>query len=257
MIDRWHMYFADMEGNSASVVFNDGISKTINTLPHKYGCLITVTLKETNADKLTTDAENLRLTALGYDLIDVIRDLDGHSLGRITSNGKRWSMFLLHDDNGETIAELARVGKNHNYQLDIRTRIDLERALYWDDLYPDADSWQAVGDLAVISNLNDKGNDSDIPREIDHGATFETKKAAKAFALWVKEFGHHSIEIDPVKESFFGKKTWWVYSKHTGKTYAGDISQHTIPLSRKATELGGEYDGWGTYAVNSDSVKVK
>jgi len=253
MIDRWHMYFADMEGSRASVVFNDGISETINALPHQYGCLITTQLRETNEENLTTNAENLRLTALGEDLLDLIKSLGGHSLGRVTGNGKRWSMYLLHDNNSETIAQLARIGKRHDYQLDIRTRVDLERALYWDDLYPDADSWQAVGDLEVISNLNEDGNDNDIPREIDHAATFESKSKAKAFAIWLEEFGHHSIEIDPVKGSLMGKKTYWVHSKHIGKTFVGDISQHSMPLSRKAKELGGEYDGWGTYAVNSDS----
>ena len=52
--DAWRMYFADMGGLPASIVFNDGIAQRINDLPLVHAMKIRVPLQAPRGDGLTT-----------------------------------------------------------------------------------------------------------------------------------------------------------------------------------------------------------
>src|SRR5262249_23308638 len=77
--------------------------------------------------------------------------------------------------------------------------------------------------------------------QIDHWAYFPSSTAAEQFSLWVQAQGY---ELDSVSAADDGRLC--VRFFHDGSCQLSDITSHTIALRRKASDLGGDYDGWET-----------
>lgn len=93
--DAWSMYFADMGGLPASIVFNDGIAKRINDLPLAHAMKIRIALKAPRADGLTTQEESGRINQLDERFDQIFAAHGGEYLGRVTNNGARWVLALI------------------------------------------------------------------------------------------------------------------------------------------------------------------
>ena len=102
----------------------------------------------------------------------------------------------------------------------------------------------------MIRLLIDNGDDITVARRVDHLSIFKTKQAAQSFSDWAKSAGY---EVDPIwKEGALFKKAFHVETHNVTGLTVYDINPHSLGHFRKATELGGEYDGWGTTIVSKD-----
>ena len=71
-------------------------------------------------------------------------------------------------------------------------------------------------------------------------------KSAAKFVKWALTGSHkHDAASSGVDDD--GEHCVRLY--HVGTTRQNELSDHTIQLNRKATELGGRYDGWETQVV--------
>jgi len=93
--------------------------------------------------------------------------------------------------------------------------------------------------LGVIDALQKHGDDGTASRRVNHWAYFPSKAAAEKFSRWAQERGYALDSGNPTEGGKFS-----VRFGHEGTVQLADITSHTIALRRRASELGGDYDGW-------------
>ena len=99
-------------------------------------------------------------------------------------------------------------------------------------------------DIEVQRVLLERGDQPEKVREVEHWTCFQKETAARAFAGWASEGGYTGVFVDPPAEG--GPPLWCVKMKHQGTLQLNDISGHSLAISRKARESGGQYNGWGS-----------
>jgi hypothetical protein len=240
--DAWRMYFADMGGLPASIVFNDGISARINDLPLVHAMKIRLPLKMPRGDGLTTSEESAAINALDEQFDEIIMRHGGEYLGRVTNNGARWVLALIAPAPRELETALQAVAAEAGYAPEIHVEQDPGKAVYWQDLYPSEDDRQVMVDMEVQRALIERGDRPEKIREIEHWSYFQEETAARAFAGWASDAGYADVSAEPPAEG--GPPLWCVRMKHHGTLQLNDISGHSLAISRNAREGGGQYDGW-------------
>lgn len=247
MSDVWQHYFANIDGHTASILFDEGISAEIRELTHLQSVKVHVRLIEWNDMGLPTTEESERLDGLDEHMEKALQANQGMLLGRVTSNKERWIMALVDED--FEFDKLKQLATSAGYEARVWTDPDPERSLYWDDLYPTPDDRRVMGDMQVLGNLRKNGDIHEAEREVDHWAYFDNKESAEIFTKWLNERNYKDITMNEHTED--ARHSYCVRSKHIGTMLLGDITHHTLAQHRKATELGGEYDGWETFIVRS------
>lgn len=249
MSDNWGHYFADISGNKASILFDDGIAKEVEELPQNYSLLIMVNLREFRDDGLPTDDEAERLSEMTEAFDNVIEKVDGIALGQVTYDKKRHIFYLVHKETVELTADLEQFSKVSSYEIELGIRHDPKKETYWEDLYPSDDDRRVMGDMTVISSLIENGDDLLTLRIVDHWTYFQDKAVANRFLEWANDNGYQNVNIE--KQGTFLKRTYCVRTQHESEVTIGTISKHTLAHDRKARELGGDYDGWETFVVKA------
>ncbi|WP_084420832.1 DUF695 domain-containing protein [Henriciella litoralis] len=246
MSDNWGLYFADMAGHPASIVFDDGISDDIDKLPHSFAFRLRLGLRSARPDGLTTDEEAETLDQIQRELEASLGNEGGILLGRVTTNGIRWMLGLLSSEQSE--ASLSRLFAATGYEFDLFVEPDPEKSVYWDDLYPDPDSRQVLKDMLVLEQLSKKGDKKDAVHAVQHWTYFKTKQGAEAFCNWLEAAGYQPSGVE--KRGKFFSPEWLVRSHHDCTMKLDDITHHTIKHRRQAEALSGVYDGWETRIEN-------
>lgn len=247
MSDNWGHYLAHMEGHTASIVFDQGIAETIKLLPENISYLITVPLQDMNDNRMPTDAEAKRLEDLQDDFDEIFKSKGGYSVGRVTSDGTRHCFYYARFKTDELVTALSTIGQGLGYALRVGARDDPKKEAYFNDLYPDPESYQVMMDMNVIGLLLENGDDINAERLVDHMSVFKTKNQAQAYAKWAEKAGY---QVDPIrKEGLLFKKTFYVETHNVTAVNVYAINKHSLGHFRKALEFGGEYDGWGCTIV--------
>lgn len=247
MSENWGHYIADMEGHTASVLYDEGIADIILSLPEYVSYLVTAPLQEMNDHRMPTDAEAERLEGLLDSLDDLFKKDDGYSVGRVTSNGVRHHFFYSKTKSDEMSDAIYKIGQTLGYELTGGSRDDSAKEAYFEHLYPDPESRQVMNDMRVIRLLLDNGDDINAERPVDHMSVFKSKADAQSYANWAQSAGY---QVDPIRsEGLFFKKTFHVETHNVTGVSVYDINPHTLGHFRKALEFDGEYDGWGCTIV--------
>lgn len=175
-------------------------------------------------------------------------------VGRITRGGYRVFYVYSRRSKDDWRAFLERAAKQSGYELALAFRSDKRHTGYLQELYPSEDDWQVISDLDVINVLSDHGDLEKVKRRIDHWSYFPDAIAAAKFVAWATQGPHkHVPRWSGLEED--GQHCVRLY--HVGSTRQQDISHHTILLNRKASELGGRYDGWETRVVSRTTKKKR
>lgn len=239
--DAWRMYFAEMGGLPASIVFNDGIAGRLNASPLTHAMKIRIPLKSPRGDGMTTREESGPVNQLDETFDKIITAHGGEYLGRVTNNGARWVLALIPAGPRELEAALHAAAGEAGYAPEIHVEADPEKSVYWQDLYPTEDDRQVMVDMEVQRALSEKGDDPGKTREISHWTYFREDAAAQAFAAWARETGYRVDFVGPAENA---GPLWLVRMSHQGTLQLNDISGHSLTISRRAREASGQYDGW-------------
>lgn len=240
--DAWRIYFADMGGFPASIVFNDGIARRINDLPLEYAMKVRIPLKAPRRDGLTTNEEAGAINPLDEQLDSIITAHKGEYLGRVTNNGARWMLALVPPGPRALEAELQAAAEAAGYLLEIHVEHDPDKTVYWQDLYPSEDDRQVMVDMEVQRALSEAGDNADKVRRIEHWTYFREEDAAHGFSEWAT--GKAYLDVQLVTPAETEKPLWLVRMAHEGTLRPGDVSGHSLAISREARNSGGQYDGW-------------
>lgn len=240
----WRMYIADMEGFVTSTVFNDAIGPRVNDLPQTHSLKARLPLKAPRADGLVTAQEAEELGRLDEAMGALITGAGGEYLGRVTVRGQRWVLALVNPPAEALQQALENAARDAGYAIDIFIDADPAKTVYWQDLYPSDDTRQVMRDLEVQELLRQGGDNSAAVRTIGHWTYFRDSAPAERFADWARSSAYEDVTVEDRGEAGNGEKIWLVRMSHKGNTVLGDLSAHSLAISRKARSLGGMYDGW-------------
>lgn len=241
MSDQWIFFPCQMGEHSASVFFDYGIRDSIDTIAPRQLLMVRVAFKRPRPDGLPANDEFQRLTALEDGLQALVQQQESIYVGRITVDRHRHFYIYTSHSEAEWSPRLGALGDGHGYPLASVLKLDDTHSGYWQGLFPTDDDWQVIQDLGVIEALQKQGDDGTASRCIDHWAFFPAQSVAEAFALWASERGYGAATTDITDDGKFR-----VRFSHEGTVRLPDITSHTIALRRRASELGGDYDGWET-----------
>ena len=241
MSDEWVFYPCQMGEHRASIFYDHGIQKDIDQIAPPQLLKVRLTLRDQRPDGLPSSDEYPALVALGDDLQALADARRSIYVGRITVAGHRYFHIFTSEPEATWSSTLSDLGKRHGYVLQFVLSPDEQREGYWRDLFPSEDDWQVIKDLRVLDVLAKQGDNGSMSRRIEHWAYFPSSTAAEQFSLWVQTQGYElgSVSTDEdgeLRVRFF----------HDGSCQLSDITSHTIALRRKASDLGGDYDGWET-----------
>jgi hypothetical protein len=241
MSDDWRMYPCQMGPDRAWVMFDFGISKTINAVAPAQLLRIRIAFKQPREDGMPTREEFQQLCAIDEDVTALAQGNGALYVGRITVAGHRHFYVYTPEDETAWEPRLADLRERHRYEVASYVETDEQRNGYWDDLYPDEASWQVMKDMKVLEVLRKEGDDATISRQIQHWAYFPERTDADRFAAWAGEQGYR---VNPVSEAKNGQ--FAVSYFHEGTMELTDITSHSIRSNRAAKEFRGSYDGWET-----------
>jgi hypothetical protein len=241
MSDHWNFFPCQMGEHRASIFYDHGIRDSIDAIAPPQLLKMRVAFKQPRPDGMPGNEEFQRLSALEDGLEALVRGSQNLYVGRVTVDGHRHFYIYTSDSEEAWRLRIEALGAGHSYALEFVLKLDEQREGYWQELFPTDDDWQVIQDLKVIDALEKEGDDGIASRHIDHWAFFPSQAAADQFSNWVRERGYAFDSSDTIEDGKFR-----VRFGHEGTVQLPDITSHTISLRRKASELGGDYDGWET-----------
>ncbi len=247
MSDEWIFFPCQMSERRASIFFDYGTRDSIAAAPRQL-LKVRATFKQPRPDGLPANEEFQQLTKLEDALQALVQDKKSIYVGRVTVDGHRHFYIYTANSEAEWSIALDQLGNRHEYSLASVLKADESHDGYWKELFPTDDDWQVIQDLRVVEALEKEGDDGSASRCIDHWAYFPSYAAAQEFSEWAKGQGYGSFSTEVTDDSKFQ-----VRFSHEGSIRLDDITSHTIALRRKASELGGDYDGWETPICKSSA----
>jgi len=241
MSDEWLFYPCQMGEHRALIFYDHGIRKDIDHIAPPQLLKVRLTFKDQRPDGLSSSEEYPTLATLADDLQALVEAHGSIYVGRVTVGGHRYFHIFTSEPEATWSSELSDLGRLHGYVLQFVLSPDQQREGYWRDLFPSEDDWQVIKDLRVLDLLAKQGDDGSMSRRIEHWAYFPSSAAAEQFSLWVQAQGY---ELGSVSTADDGQLRIRFF--HDGSCQLSDITSHTIALRRKASDLGGDYDGWET-----------
>jgi hypothetical protein len=241
----WKFFPCQIGDDIAFVYVDVAAEKDIKRAPPTL-VKVRLTYKAPRPNGLPTSEEFESVRAIELSLERFARRGKDRYVGRITRGGHRVFFFYTRRATSAWGEFLERLVHKSGYALALSARSDRRHAGYRKELYPTADDWQVISDIGVVEALRREGDVEGVRRRIDHWAYFKDAKSAKKFVKWALRGPHkHDAGLSGVDED--GKHRVRLY--HVGTTRQNELSHHSIQLNRKASELGGQYDGWETKVV--------
>ena len=242
---NWKFFPCQIGSDIAFVYVDVAAEKDIKRAPTTL-VKVRLTYKAPRPNGLPTSEEFEPVRAIEQTLERFARRGRDRYVGRITRGGYRVFYFYTRQKKNVWAELLERLVHKSGYGLALVVKSDRRHAGYRKDLYPTPDDWQVITDISVVELLRSKGDMEGVRRRIDHWAHFPNAKSAAKFVAWALTGPlKHDARASGVNED--GEHGVRLY--HVGTTRQKELSHHSIQLNRKATELGGSYDGWETRLV--------
>lgn len=238
MAANWDFYHCRIDDRPASIFIDLDLIQIAPMAALPLMAHARIYMQQPRPDGLSSNEEFEKLCQIDDSILAAInQSVLATYVGRTTSDGTRTYYFYVDEVErfDGTIAKVMREHLGYNYETGHRD--DCEWLIYKDFLFPSPLDRQRMANRHVLDELAEQGDAHHIPREIDHFAYFPGTQTAATFAHWVEKEGFVGVEIAQHDGQYC------VLFKRVDSV--NEIDSVTIPLFDRATELGGDYDGWG------------
>lgn len=247
MSETWEFYECSIEDQRAFVALDLSFydRAPIAELPHEVR--VTVHMENPRDDGLNTAEERPALDAVEDKLKIAFEGIGGVYVGRATFGGARRHYFYVPtmDQVEEAFNQVTAAAGER--KIDGDGFEDPEWTQYLEFLYPNSKAWQYINDRRVVQTLQEHGDDTSKPRNIDHFAYFATAAARDSF---VEELRERGMTIDGTDKNEEGDLPYTVsFSQSLAPI---EIFTVTCELQGLAESLDGDYDGWGCAIAESE-----
>jgi hypothetical protein len=251
MSDEWDFYALRVDDLPATIFVDLGIRREAPIRSHPHMGYVRVSMARPRQDGLSSQDEYGDLIAIEDNAIRQIeKDAAAIFVGRNTSAGNRDFYFYLADPKRFEEAAASAMQRFSSYRYTTGTRDDPEWQSYFKFLYPSGPDYQRILNRRVCDQLEKRGDNPHLARQIDHMIYAPNAAAQNAFVGLILAGGFNVIHAStaPDEDGRYGVE----FSR---ADRPADIDDVVIPLFKSITEMGGEYDGWGCVVADQSSAE--
>jgi uncharacterized protein (TIGR01619 family) len=235
----WDFFMLRVDDQPASIFVDLALAQVAPVTDRPMMAYVSVTMRASRPDGLSSNEEYDALVAVETALeTQLTGEIGAIYAGRCTTAGHRDFYFYIADPDAFAAAVVHAMVDHAHYQYATGHRGDPAWSAYFNFLYPGARNLQRIHNRRVVSVLEDHGDDTSVPRWIDHRAYLPDQGAVDALRAYLVEHDFTIAaepEADPESIALDFKRV----------DCPADIDAVVLPLFELITEIGGEYDGWG------------
>lgn len=250
--ESWETYFAETDDGPISILVNlDAEPSDDAPQPILGRIFLEIRNPDENGFAQETEHDGLNDLMEAVDLAVAVEN-KGLLVGRTMGQGVCTIYFYLPSEEGFAASAEKALKAFPDQRFETATERDEHWEAYFDFLCPSEESLEFIENARVLEALLDDGDDLTTPREVTHWAYFPDAAARDKFKadLISRNFTIEEETHEPEEpENQFGL----VFSSVRDVQLEG-ISVETLELRKLAAGFDGEYDGWETIVVKSDSA---
>lgn len=241
---QWDYYEAMWEGKPGSVLINMDWKQyaPVDDLPYLLETIDTIQSCSNGKMNDVTDLDRIEKRGEQVDsIVSLVTYLQ--NVGTMTHNCVVRNYYYINDSTGVTKAL-------DNISLSTSAFRILSDPLwkgYLDFLYPDAYLMQTMVNAKTIKQLISAGDDPSKSRWINHFAGFTSEPDRNRYRIFLIEQGFRIEEESYDLEALYPYEMTFSRKDQVAVSWISDI---TLRLNRKASELNGVYNGWETEVSN-------
>ena len=240
----WNLYQLWHEEKPGIITLDLGWRNVVpfDELPHLG--ILSLLYQEETENGFISRAESERLAPVEDRLIGQIQQSQPSAhVAFFTFDGARRLVFYLSEPETFTIA-VESLMKDLPWQYQVQVVENDNWAYYIEFLYPDAYSMQDIHTHSLLRQLEQHGDRSEVPRQVDYHTLFEDEAEAQRYAGRIAEEGFDSVHVEESENGF---------SVEFKKTHAADfdaIQENVYRALNHIEEDGsGFFGGWGCPVV--------
>ena len=241
MSNHWEFFPCFVSGHPASIVYDHGINELIDDINITSFLQIKMPLKKPDGKGLISESEKKVLNIIEDEIESLIQKNEGIYVGRIVTQGYYFFYSYLQKSEYEiqTIINYLKTALDYNFTYFISE--DPKKEKYWEDLFPTDLDWQIIQDIKKIKKLEDKGENLEKKRRIDHFIYFDSKSNLEKFKKWAL---NNEFKVDNVMEPDGKVLEFSIQIFNTSVLVLDEISTYTTLVLDNALDNDGDYDGW-------------
>lgn len=240
---NWNFYMCRIDDKPASIRLNLALSNIAPIEDYKKRISIFVKMNNPSEDGLSSNEEYPILCDIEDKVINKIETLEDIFAGTVKSDGKlELHIFTKNPEKTEKLCKEAF--KNFpNYKWDYSIDEDIEWDIYFNFLYPDIYSYQAMMNRNIIENLMNQGDNLEKEREIDHWLYFSSEENINLAIKKVDELGYKVLSMEKLDDG--REESYQLNISRMDNAKFKHINEVVWELVEIAESLDGYYDGWG------------
>lgn len=240
MNDDWDVYFTHVDGKPASMLLDLSIEAPIPVL--SVMAYVTLDFQDPDEDGMSKQSEYDKLMEIEDALVPALSHETCMFVGRCTTGGQRDFFFYMDNAKGVEEKVEAVMANFDEYTWDMGLVEEPGWETYLEFLFPDEQGMDTIWNNRVRRQLEEAGDDSAAPREIDHLFFFPSAADRDAFMVEAETENFRTTLSDSNPETPFGL----LVQRDDAPDEIDDV---TWPLRELAGAHGGTYDGWGCAVV--------
>ena len=242
---NWNFYMCRIENKPGSIRLNLALYDIAPLENYHQRIQLSVKMQKPTPEGLSSNEE--------FETLNRIEDLLHKrtvSFGAVTAGVVKTDGILeihIYTQDTESIEKAcADMFKNYfsSYEWKIQIYADDKWDLYFNFLYPDKYTFQAMQNRKVIYQLEQQGDNLEKARNIDHWLYFSTVGNITSFTDKVKELGFTILSSEKIENSDYPYQI-----NISREDVPNNINNITWELMDMADSSGGYYDGWGCVMV--------
>lgn len=249
---EWEVYFCDINERPACVSVDLGF-ENLAPIPEKHTVFeVVVALQQPDSDGFPADeSEWEQLEAIEEALVTAFQDsLQAVFVGKLLYDGKRNFYFYSAQEALPEVLASNVMQEFPSYTYATNTQQDSGWGLYLDFLFPEPADMQSIKNSRVLRMMQERGDESHIPRPVSHLFYFATPDDRSAFRKDAEQLGY-TLERESLSETSSETPYSLVLSK-TASLDEESLHTDTLQLFGLADAHNGVYDGWEAQVVREN-----
>lgn len=239
--ENFDFYEAKAKTGRAIIALDLGARAHTPVSSHPVRLQFRVKMKQPREDGLRSPEESDALFALEDRLVEAVRTkLEGLYVARAVAYGHTEFFFYVPTKHRE--ADASVLPETGEYELEWFAEDDAEWSRY-EELFPDPWSLQTIFNRRLVTQMQEAGDQLELPREVDHVAYFPSKLQATAAAEALRAADFRVEEPQAPDEP----DAPWMLEFHREETCAdGEPDEFVAEVFELIEPHEGDYDGWGS-----------
>ena len=240
---NWNFYMCTVDEKAASIRLNFALSEIAPVEDYTHRLTIFIKMNNPTEDGLSSNEEYPILCNIEDKLIDKLETLKDIFAGTVKTEG-RLELYLFTKNPTKSEELCKEVLENFpDYLWETYIDEDKEWDFYYNFLYPDLYSYQAIKNRSVIENLLKDEDKLEKEREIDHWLYFSSEENINIAIRKLEELGYKILSSKKLDDEKNYPHQLNI-SRIDNATY-NHVNEIVWELLEIVESLDGYYDGWG------------